>query len=62
VIHLDLLVDGQRRRHSARWRWVPPGSPTAATWITLADPAGHPFDLCQRDGVGPQMQLFAGDH
>jgi hypothetical protein len=30
-----------------------------ATWITLADPAGHPFDLCQRDGVGPQMQLFA---
>jgi catechol 2,3-dioxygenase-like lactoylglutathione lyase family enzyme len=30
-----------------------------ATWITLADPAGHPFDLCQRDVVGPQMQLFA---
>ena len=23
------------------------------TWVTLADPAGHPFDLCQRDGVGP---------
>jgi catechol 2,3-dioxygenase-like lactoylglutathione lyase family enzyme len=30
-----------------------------AAWIMLADPAGHPFDLCQRDGVGPQMQLFA---
>jgi catechol 2,3-dioxygenase-like lactoylglutathione lyase family enzyme len=30
-----------------------------ATWITLADPAGHPFDLCQWDGAGPQMQLFA---
>ena len=29
------------------------------TWITLADPAGHPFDLCQKDGVGPVMELFA---
>jgi predicted enzyme related to lactoylglutathione lyase len=29
------------------------------TWITLADPAGHPFDLCQKDGVGPTMELFA---
>ena len=29
------------------------------TWITLADPAGHPFDLCQADGVGPVMKLFA---
>ncbi len=30
-----------------------------ATWITLADPAGHPFDLCQKDGVGSVMDLFA---
>ena len=30
-----------------------------ATWITLADPAGHPFDLCEKDGVGPVMDLFA---
>lgn len=30
-----------------------------ANWITLADPAGHPFDLCQKDGVGPAMGLFA---
>jgi catechol 2,3-dioxygenase-like lactoylglutathione lyase family enzyme len=29
------------------------------TWITLADPAGHPFDLCRADGVGPAMGLFA---
>jgi predicted enzyme related to lactoylglutathione lyase/catechol 2,3-dioxygenase-like lactoylglutathione lyase family enzyme len=29
------------------------------TWITLADPAGHPFDLCQQDGVGSVMNLFA---
>jgi len=28
-------------------------------WVTLADPAGHPFDLCQKDGVGPAMGLFA---
>jgi catechol 2,3-dioxygenase-like lactoylglutathione lyase family enzyme len=25
----------------------------------MADPAGHPFDLCQADGVGPVMRLFA---
>ncbi|MFY1670024.1 VOC family protein [Plantactinospora sp. WMMB334] len=29
------------------------------TWITLADPAGHPFDLCQAEDVGPVMRLFA---
>jgi len=29
------------------------------SWITLADPAGHPFDLCQKDGVGPVPDLFA---
>jgi catechol 2,3-dioxygenase-like lactoylglutathione lyase family enzyme len=28
-------------------------------WVTLADPAGHPVDLCQVDGVGPVMDLFA---
>ncbi|GAA4428260.1 VOC family protein [Actinokineospora soli] len=28
-------------------------------WITLADPAGHPFDLCQKDGVDGVMALFA---
>jgi catechol 2,3-dioxygenase-like lactoylglutathione lyase family enzyme len=29
------------------------------SWITMADPAGHPFDLCQKDGVGAVMDLFA---
>lgn len=29
------------------------------TWITLADPAGHPFDLCRMEGAGPVMPLFA---
>jgi catechol-2,3-dioxygenase len=34
-----------------------------AAWITLADPAGHPFDLCRRaesgDGVTAPMGLYA---
>jgi catechol-2,3-dioxygenase len=34
-----------------------------SAWITLADPAGHPFDLCRReetgDGVAEPMGLFA---
>jgi catechol-2,3-dioxygenase len=29
------------------------------SWVTLADRAGHPFDLCRADGVGPVMRLFA---
>jgi hypothetical protein len=29
-----------------------------ATWQTLADPAGHPFDLC-RSTDGPDMSIYA---
>ncbi len=57
--HLDLLIDGYQ---AAAERAVGLGAIRLAdgeTWITLADPAGHPFDLCQRDGVGPAMGLFA---
>jgi catechol 2,3-dioxygenase-like lactoylglutathione lyase family enzyme len=57
--HLDLLVDGHE---AAAQRAVELGATRLAdgpTWITLADPAGHPFDLCQRDGAGPAMELFA---
>jgi catechol 2,3-dioxygenase-like lactoylglutathione lyase family enzyme len=57
--HLDLLVDGYE---AAADRAVALGASRladGATWITLADPAGHTFDLCQRDGVGPAMELFA---
>ena len=57
--HLDLLVDGYQ---AAAERAVSLGATRladGATWITLADPAGHPFDLCQKDGVGPVMELFA---
>jgi catechol-2,3-dioxygenase len=57
--HLDLFVDGYE---AAAERAVSLGATKLAagpTWITLADPAGHPFDLCQKDGVGPAMELFA---
>ncbi len=57
--HLDLTVDGHQ---AAAERAVALGATRladGATWITLADPAGHPFDLCQRDGLGPGMGLFA---
>jgi catechol-2,3-dioxygenase len=57
--HLDLLVDGLE---PAAERAVELGATRlgdGATWVTLADPAGHPFDLCQKDGVGPVMGLFA---
>ncbi len=57
--HLDLQVDAHQ---AAADRAVGLGATRLAdgpTWITLADPAGHPFDLCQKDGVGPVMALFA---
>src|SRR5215470_10841180 len=57
--HLDLLVDGYQ---AAAERAVALGArrlAEGATWVTLADPAGHPFDLCQKDGAGPGMALYA---
>lgn len=58
-VHLDLFVDG---REAAAERAVGLGATRladGASWITLADPAGHPFDLCEKEGVGPQLALFA---
>ncbi len=57
--HLDLFVE---QYEAAADRAAGLGATRLAdgpTWITLADPAGHPFDLCQKDGVGPAMDLFA---
>ncbi|MEO7285834.1 MAG: VOC family protein [Jatrophihabitantaceae bacterium] len=57
--HLDLQVDGYQQ---AAERAVSLGATRLAegtTWVTLADPSGHPFDLCQQDGVGPVLALFA---
>jgi catechol-2,3-dioxygenase len=58
-VHLDLFVEG---REAAAQRAVALGATRladGASWITLADPAGHPFDLCEKDGVGADVQLFA---
>src|SRR5690348_2370420 len=57
--HLDLQVTDTE---AAAERAVALGATRLATgpsWITLADPAGHPFDLCQKDGVGEVMDFFA---
>jgi catechol 2,3-dioxygenase-like lactoylglutathione lyase family enzyme len=57
--HLDLQTDDPAAQAE---RAVGLGATRLAagpTWITLADPAGHPFDLCQAEGVGPVMRLFA---
>ena len=57
--HLDLLIDDHE---AAAARAVALGAARladGASWITLADPAGHPFDICQREGIGPKMGLFA---
>jgi catechol-2,3-dioxygenase len=57
--HHDLQVEDHK---AAAERAVELGATRLAdgpSWITLADPAGHPFDLCQKDGVGRVMTLFA---
>lgn len=61
-LHLDFLIDDHK---AAAERAISLGATRladrladGASWITLADPAGHPFDLCQRDGAGPVMGLF----
>src|SRR4030095_15593309 len=57
--HLDLLVDDYP---AAAERAVALGATRladGATWITLADPAGHPFDLCQKDRLESVVGVFA---
>jgi len=58
-LHLDLLVDGHERAAQRAEALGATRLADGVSWITLADPAGHPFDLCQRAGAGPQLQLFA---
>jgi catechol 2,3-dioxygenase-like lactoylglutathione lyase family enzyme len=57
--HLDLYTNDPE---AAAERAVGLGATRLAespTCITLADPAGHPFDLCPKDDIGPVMGLFA---
>jgi predicted enzyme related to lactoylglutathione lyase len=57
--HLDLDVDGLAdaadRAITLGATWLAEGS----SWITLADPAGHPFDLCQAPSdIAPMSRLW----
>jgi catechol-2,3-dioxygenase len=57
--HLDLYVEDPPAQAE---RAVALGATRVAdnpTWVTLLDPAGHPFDLCRKDGLGPGTELFA---
>lgn len=58
-VHLDLLVDGIEDAAARAESLGATRLGKGESWITLADPAGHPFDLCQKEGVGPAMGLFA---
>lgn len=57
--HLDLQTDDPQAQAERAVGLGATRLADGATWITLADPAGHPFDLCQADGVGPVLRLFA---
>ncbi|HST64410.1 MAG TPA: VOC family protein [Mycobacteriales bacterium] len=57
--HLDLQTDDPAAMAERAVELGATRLADGAGWITLADPAGHPFDLCQRDGVGPVLALFA---
>ena len=58
-VHLDLQVEDHEaaaaRAEALGARRLGAGE----TWITLADPAGHPFDLCRAEGVGAETKLYA---
>ncbi|MBB4905275.1 VOC family protein [Actinophytocola algeriensis] len=62
-MHLDLFVEDNEaaavRAESLGATRLATGSDDGAHWITLADPAGHPFDLCRKKGIGPGIVLFA---
>ena len=57
--HLDLQVDGIEAAAARAEQLGATRLATGPSWITMADPAGHPFDLCQKDGLGEATQLFA---
>ena len=57
--HLDLQVDGIEAAAERAMSLGATRLAAGSSWITMADPAGHPFDLCQKDGLGSATQLFA---
>jgi catechol 2,3-dioxygenase-like lactoylglutathione lyase family enzyme len=58
-VHLDLQTDDPARDAERAVGLGATRLADGANWITMADPAGHPFDLCRSEGVGPVMRLFA---
>jgi predicted enzyme related to lactoylglutathione lyase len=58
-LHLDFQVDGYREAAEKAVSLGATKLGEGPSWITLADPAGHPFDLCQKDDMGPGTALFA---
>jgi catechol-2,3-dioxygenase len=57
--HLDLTVNGIEAAAQRAEQLGATRLRTGESWITMADPAGHPFDLCQRDEQTSGMGLFA---
>jgi catechol 2,3-dioxygenase-like lactoylglutathione lyase family enzyme len=57
--HLDLQTGDSRAQAERAVRLGATRLADGPTWITLADPAGHPFDLYEAAGVGPVMGLSA---
>ena len=58
-LHLDFQVDGYQEAAEKAVRLGATKLGEGPSWVTLADPAGHPFDLCQKDDMGPGTALFA---
>jgi catechol 2,3-dioxygenase-like lactoylglutathione lyase family enzyme len=48
--HLDLLVDDHEAAAAAAAELGARRVGEGESWLTLLDPAGHPFDLCRREG------------
>jgi catechol-2,3-dioxygenase len=57
--HLDLLVEDHEAAAKRAEELGATRLADGASWITLADPAGHPFDLCRKEGVGEGVALYA---
>lgn len=57
--HLDLQVEDHEAAAARAEQLGATRLGAGPSWITLADPAGHPFDLCHADGIGSGTALFA---
>ena len=58
-LHLDFFVEDHEAAAARAEELGATRLADGAHWITLADPAGHPFDLCRKEGVGSSVTLFA---